>query len=97
MNDTPIRFRSEIIHDRGFIKRLKAADVVMAVPTSPEWNPQVAFGSHVLRRIEKTGKVEELGVLRLIVNWESDEPEALCAALIVTKGSCDILSNGLTP
>jgi hypothetical protein len=86
-----------MIHDRGFIKMLKAADVVLAVPISPEWNQQIAFGTRALRRIEKTGKAEDLQVLQLIVNWESDEPEALCAALIVTKGSCDILSNGLTP
>ena len=96
MSPESIRFKSEMIFTAEFIRKLKSADVVLTEPTSPEWNSQIAFGTRVLRRIETTGKAENLQVLRLIVNWGSQEPDALCAALILTKGSCEFLSGGLT-
>lgn len=86
----PIRFSMDMIHDHDFLRTLKAADIVMTEPTSPEWNPQVAFGTRALRRIVRTNKAVEARVLCLLIDWESEEPEGLVAALLVTKGSHEL-------
>ena len=88
--DAPIRFSMAMIHDHDFSRELKAADIVMTEPTSPEWNPQVAFGSRILRRIVRTNKAKALRGLTLLIDWESEEPEALVAALLVTKGTHEL-------
>jgi hypothetical protein len=92
MNSESFRFTVDMIHDSGFIRALKAADVVLTEPTSPEWNPAIAFGARAYQRISKGGKRRKLLVLRLIVDWESEEPEALCAALLTIKGGCELFS-----
>jgi len=85
--EAPLRFTMDMIHDHDFLRLLEEADVVMTKPTSPEWHEQLAFGTRALRRIIKNNTTEELKVLWLILDWCSEEPEALAAALLVTKGT----------
>jgi hypothetical protein len=92
MNGDSFRFTVDMIFDERFLIQLKAADVVLTEPTSPEWNPEIAFGARAYQRISKGGKRRKLLVLRLIVDWESEEPEALCAALLTIKGGYDLFS-----
>jgi len=88
----PIRFTMDMIHDHDFLSLLEKADVVITKPTSPEWDEQLAFGKGALRRVVESQTAEELNVVWLLVDWSSEEPEALAAALLVTKGTEELSS-----
>jgi hypothetical protein len=71
----------DMIHDHDFLSLLEKADVVITKPTSPEWDEQLAFGKGALRRVVESQTAEELNVVWLLVDWSSEEPEALAAVI----------------
>lgn len=85
------KFRAdmETMKSPRFVECVRQADVILTFPTSPEWNPQIAYGTQTLQRIVATGFTEVAATLCIVIDWASDEPEYLHALLLHIKGGCD--------
>jgi hypothetical protein len=80
----------ETMKTQEFIDALKNVDVILTFPTSPEWNPQIAYGTKTLERIVKDNALCVLNMLGLVIDWTTNEPETLIALLRHIKGECDL-------
>lgn len=89
--NNPPKFRAtiEAMKTSSFIDSVKKADVILTFPTSPEWNPQIAYGTEMLQRIASKGPATMAAVLCLAIDWTTEEPEYLIALLRQIKGKCD--------
>lgn len=91
LDDQPkIRATIEEMMTPRFIESVKIADVIMTFPTSPEWNPQIAYGTQTLQRVTSSGPATRAGGLYLLIDWTTKEPEYLTALLLQIKGECDL-------
>jgi hypothetical protein len=80
----------EAMKTPSFIESVKSAEIILTYPTSPEWNPQIAYGTQTLQRIVSSGIASMACTLCLVIDWTSEEPEHLIAVLRAIKGNCDI-------
>lgn len=85
------KFRAtiEVMKTTSFVDRVKNAGIILTFPTSPEWNPQIAYGTQTLQRIASHGPPTMIATLCLEIDWTTDEPEYLIALLRHVKGKCD--------
>lgn len=85
------KFRAtiETMRTQEFIECVRRSDVILTFPTSPEWNPQIAYGTQTLQRIVQDGCARGLTTLCLVIDWTTNEPETLIALLRHIKGKCD--------
>ncbi|MCB1129556.1 MAG: hypothetical protein KDN05_00405 [Verrucomicrobiae bacterium] len=74
----------------GFLEAVKTADVILTFPTSPEWNPQIAYGTQKLQLIASGTSARFLHIVALVIDWTTVEPEYLAALLRQIKGECDL-------
>lgn len=79
----------EAMSTASFRELVKSADLIMTLPTSPEWNPQIAYGLEALQPVVSTKSVTVLRTLSIIIDWTTEEPEYLIALLRHIKGKCD--------
>jgi len=79
----------EAMKTPSFIQSVKSAEIILTYPTSPEWNPQIAYGTQTLQRIVSSGIATMVGTLCLVIDWTTEEPEYLIAVLRAIKGKCD--------
>lgn len=79
----------EVMGTASFREQVKSANLIMTLPTSPEWNPQIAFGTETLQSIASNGRATVLNTLRLVIDWTTEEPEYLTELLHQIKGKCD--------
>ena len=66
------------------------ATIVLGV--DPDGNESIFYGRSLLEDIARRGHTTEYGpqaVISFAVDFQTDEPEYLCAALTVLKGACD--------
>lgn len=84
-----IRATIEVMKTPAFIETIKKVDVVLTFPTSPEWNPQVAYGKRTLERIASGDSIIGLHTAKLLIDWTTQEPEHLVALLRHYRGECD--------
>ena len=87
-----IRATVELMKSEVFTKLIQCSDIIMTYPTNTDWDPQIAYGAKALEEITKSGKSRQMAVLKLIIDWTSDEPEHLAAILIMLKGHSEIFS-----
>jgi len=89
--NNPPKFRAtiEAMKTPSFIDSVKKAGIILTYPTSPEWNPQIAYGTQTLQRIASNGSATMAAVLCLVIDWTTEEPEYLIALLRQIKGKCD--------
>lgn len=80
----------EIMKTSSFIECVKTADIILTFPTSPEWNPQIAYGTETLQHIASNGPATMSNTLCLVIDWTTEEPEYLIALLRGIKGKCDL-------
>ena len=66
---------------------VEGAELVFAVDHVTK-GETVFYGAHRLKRIIFEGS-EMLKVLKVEVDWDSDDPEILAAACLEIKGQCD--------
>ena len=71
------------INDPGFVAELEAAEVVLGVDARAPGDEQLFFGRRVP---EAAGR--GVGVLRVAIDFDTDDPEVLAAACARWKGSC---------
>ena len=71
------------INDPGFVDELKAAEVVLGVDVKDRGNEELFFG----RRVPETAE-RGVRVLRVPIDFDTDDPEVLAAACARWKGSC---------
>ena len=85
------KFRAtiEAMSTASFREHVKSADLIMTHPTSPEWNPQIAYGVEALQSVVSTNSTTALHTLCIIIDWTTKEPEYLVALLRHIKGKCD--------
>jgi len=82
-----IRATESVMRSREFLVELRRAFVVMTYPTSPEWEPALAFGRDYLERIREEGyPAETFSLLSLKIDWSGREPELLHYSLLAAKG-----------
>jgi hypothetical protein len=70
--------------------RVKQASVVLGVDA--DGNETLFYGRRMLEDIARRGHTTEFGpqvVIRFAVDPQTDDPEYLCTAVAVLKGSCD--------
>jgi hypothetical protein len=73
-----------------------AAGVIFGV-NEKSGTESLFFGKATLERIIRTGHGKMLGVMRVPLDFDTDEPEALGAACKVLKGSCCYKGQGDNP
>ena len=85
------KFRAtiEAMKSPSLIEHVKSAEIILTFPTSPEWNPQIAYGTQTLQRIVSSGVATMVCTLCLVIDWTTEEPEYLIAVLRAIKGKCD--------
>jgi hypothetical protein len=76
-------FLSHPEHMDGFLK----AGVVFGVDYRDSSNESLFFGRDTLQRIIATGNAKRVLVVRVAIDFESDDLEALAAVCLVAKGS----------
>lgn len=90
LNNLPtFRATIEAMKTPRFIECIKKAGVILTFPTSPEWNPQIAYGTQTLQRIASGGLPTRVDTISLTIDWTTEEPEHLVALLRQIKGKCD--------
>ena len=91
LNNLPtFRANIEVMKTPRFIDSVINADVILTFPTSPEWNPQIAYGTEMLQRIKSSGTPAMTATMCLEIDWATEEPEYLIALLRHIKGKCDL-------
>ncbi len=90
MEEQPgFRATIEVMKTPAFIEIIKKVDVVLTFPTSPEWNPQIAYGKRTFERIASGDSIVSLHTAKLLIDWTTQEPEHLIALLRHYRGECD--------
>lgn len=88
-NFPSFRATIKVMSTARFREKVKLADLIMTHPTSPEWNPQIAYGVEALQSVVSTKSATVLRTLSIIIDWTTEEPEYLIALLRHIKGHCD--------
>ncbi len=76
---------------------LEKADVIIAVDTT-NYSETIFYGKSLLQlaaygyEISTDSGFPIYNVLRIPLDWDSDEPEVLADLCVTIKGSCDVVS-----
>jgi hypothetical protein len=74
--------KAHIFTDDELVERIRHADIVIGV-NSRSGEETIYFG---LKRLEIDAKGR---IVKIPVNYDTDEPDLLAAACVTAKGSCD--------
>lgn len=85
------RARVPFLFSAQFKELVEKADVVLTLPVDGRGKPGIAFGRKLFERIA-SGEMEDHEVTGVVfrIDWDTDEPEALCAGLQLLRGRSDM-------
>ena len=73
---------------QDLVQRIKDADVVLGVDVATGMET-VFYGKALLERSARGSEGKGVMIVRLNINWHSDDPEKLAAACLSVKGHHD--------
>ena len=72
---------------------IKEADVIFGVARDNPDKPTIFYGRDLLELLSQSSQTQKCRILRIAIDFESDDLERLCSAVQALKGRCDYESD----